>query len=164
MLSGETAMGEFPTETVRAMAATAEYAEAHLPYEQMLRESLSGDSASRTQAIAQGVAEIAADLGVAAVLCSTSSGETARQFARTRSELPLLAATQHASTYRQMALLWGVHPLLVPATGRSEERIAAAIERAKASGWLQAGQMVAVLTSSRVGVAGNTNGFRIEIV
>ncbi len=146
MLSGETAMGDFPAQTVRAMAATVEYAEAHLPYEQLLREAIAAHSVSRTQAISQGVAEIAVDLGAAAILCSTSSGDTARQLARLRLRLPIIAATHNESTYRQLALLWGVHPLLVPATGRSEERVNATIQAARSAGWVQPGQTVAVVT------------------
>lgn len=162
MLSGETAMGDFPSQTVRAMAETSEYAELHLPYEQLLREAVAADATSRTQAISQGVAEIAADLGVAAILCSTSSGETARQFARMRSALPIIAATSNPSTYRQLTLLWGVYPLLVSATALPEERIATMIESARAAGWIQPGQTVAILTSSSVGRPGHTNGFRLD--
>ena len=164
MLSGETAMGAFPVESVRVMAATAEYAEAHQPYERLLREAIAVDASSQTEAISQGVAEIAADLGAAAILCSTSSGETARQFARLRSALPIIAATHNPSTYRQLALLWGVCPLLVAETTSGEMRIAAIVQSAKAAGWIKTGQTIAIATGASVGTAGGTTGFRIETV
>jgi pyruvate kinase len=164
MLSGETAMGDFPTETVRAVAAVAESAEAHLPYRQLLREALDLPVLSRTEAITQGVAEIATDLRVAAIVCSTTSGETARQFARIRSALPTIAGTAHPATFRQLALEWGVHPVLVAATTSAEERTRDILRAALARGWLQPGQAVAVVTSESVGTASGTNGFRIQTV
>ncbi len=164
MLSGETAMGRFPVETVRMMAATAEYAEAHLPYQRLLQQGVAADATSRTEAITQGVTEIAADLGAAAILCSTSSGETARQFARMRSALPIIAGTSNIATYRHLALLWGISPVLVPETTSVEERIQALIQAARAGGRVSPGQTVAVATSVSVGTAGGTNGFRMETV
>jgi pyruvate kinase len=164
MLSGETATGDFPIETVKAMVATAEFAEIHLPYERLLSEAVAADSASPTEAISQGVAEIAADLGAVAILCSTSSGETARQFARIRSKLPIFAATHNKSTYRQLAMLWGVFPLLLDETTSSEKRIAAAVDAAKKFDWIKSGQTIAITTATTVGTPGRTNGFRLETV
>jgi pyruvate kinase len=164
MLSGETAMGEFPIETVRAMAATAEAAEAHLPYGQLLREALDAPARSPTEAISQGVVEIASDVGAAAILCSTTSGETPRQLARVRSALPIIAGTADVATYRQLALQWGVQPLLVPHTTDGHERARDIIRAALAAGWLTAGQTVAIVTGTSVGTPGNTNGFRLETV
>jgi pyruvate kinase len=164
MLSGETAMGDYPAETVRAMAATAEYAEVHLPYKRLLRAAVASDAVTRTQAICQGVTEIATDLEAAAILCSTSSGETARQFSRLRSALPIVAATPNVSTYRQLALLWGVYPILVPPTTNWDERISAMIEGARAAGYVHAGQSVAIVTGSSLAGPGATNGFRMQAV
>lgn len=164
MLSGETAMGNFPTETVRAMAATAEYAEAHLPYADLLRDALSRDADTRTEALCQGVTEIATDLGAAAILCSTTSGETARQFARMRPSLPVIAATSDIATYRRLALLWGVQPLLVPETTAAEERVAAMRAGAKAMGWVRAGQTVVITVGVVVGSPGGTTTFRLETI
>ena len=164
MLSGETAMGAFPIASVRVMAATAEFAELHLPYDRLLREAVAAESASPTEAISQGVTEIAADLGAAAILCSTTSGDTARQFARMRSALPTIAATHSPSTYRQLALLWGVCPLLVAETTSGEQRITTMVQAARAAGWIKSGQTVAIATGPKVGTAGGTNGFRLELV
>ncbi len=164
MLSGETAMGEFPVETVRAMAATAEYAEQHLPYARLLREGLERDADDRTEALCQGVTEIAVDLGASAILCSTASGETARQFARLRPAIPVLAATADVAAYRGLALLWGVQPLLVPETTDGEARIAAMRTAARATGRVQAGQTVVVVAGPLVGRPGGTTAFRVETI
>ncbi|MDZ4684166.1 MAG: pyruvate kinase [Planctomycetaceae bacterium] len=164
MLSGETAMGKFPVETVRMMAATAEYAEAHLPYQRLLQQAVAANATSRTEAITQGVTEIAVDLDAVAILCSTSSGETARQFARMRSPLFIIAGTSSIATYRRLALLWGISPVLVPETTNGEERIAALVQAARSAKWILPGQTVAIATGISVGTAGGTNGFRMETI
>jgi pyruvate kinase len=164
MLSGETAMGAFPVESVRIMAATAEFTETYLPYQHLQREALDAHSTSSTEAISQGVAVISANFGAVAILCSTSSGETARQFARLRSALPVVAATHERSTYRQLALMWGVRPLLVDRTTSGEERIKAMVQAAKSFGWIAAGQTIAIVSTTTVGTTGGTNGFRLEAV
>lgn len=164
MLSGETAMGSFPIQAVRVMSATAKYAEENLPYERMLRESIAVDAQSRTEAITHGIAEIANEIKASAILCSTTSGTTARELARLRLSIPIIAATHNIATYRQLSLSWGVRPLLVPATTNGEERIATTIRESKTLGWISSGQTVAVATVPAVGVAGGTNGFRVETV
>jgi pyruvate kinase len=164
MLSGETAMGEFPVESVRMMAATASNTETHLPYRQLLQNAVAARAVTPTQAISQGVTEIATELGAAAILCSTSSGDTARQFARMRSALPVIAGTSNVSTYRQLALVWGVRPVRLPATTSGEERIAALVAAARAAGWIKRGETIAIAMAPSVGTAGGTNGFRMEKV
>ncbi len=164
MLSGETAMGDFPVRAVETMAAIAEYTEAHLPYERMLGEALSVVAKDRMAAISQGVAEIACDLNARAILCSTTSGETARRFAQVRSRIPIIAATHREDTYRRLPLFWGVRPLLVPATTNTDERMAAVIRGAVTAGWIQAGETVVIAIGSTVGTPGHTNTFRVETI
>jgi pyruvate kinase len=78
--------------------------------------------------------------------------------------LPIIAATHSPITYRQLALLWGVCPLLVSETTNGEERFAAMVQAAKAVGWIKSGQIIAIATATTVGTAGGTNGFRLETV
>ncbi len=164
MLSGETAMGAFPIQSVRIMAATAKFAEDYLPYDRMLRESIAVKAESRTEAITHGIAEIANDIGAVAIICSTTSGATARELARLRMAMPIIAATHNVATYRQLAILWGVRPLFVPEATSGEMRVAAILQESKARNWIASGETVAIATVPIVGVAGGTNGFRIETV
>jgi pyruvate kinase len=78
--------------------------------------------------------------------------------------LPIIAATHDPSTYRQLAMLWGVFPMLVPETTSGEHRIAALIAAAQEHGWIKPGQTIAIATAPTVGTAGGTSGFRIEKV
>src|SRR5262249_33650953 len=114
MLSGETAMGSWPALVVQTMAQIAEHAERHLGYRQRLAAELEGKATTITDAIAQGACEIAADLDAAAILCSTTSGATARALAKMRPAQPLIAATPRAEVRRRLALTWGVETLIVP--------------------------------------------------
>ena len=164
MLSGETAMGAFPVESVRIMADTTEFTESHLPFDHMLRESTATKATCRIEAISQGVAEIATDLGAIAIVCSTTSGATSREFARLRLRMPIIVGTNRVTTYRQLALLWGVRPLLVGETTHGDTRIAAIVEESKARGWIESGQTIAIATGVTVGTAGGTTGFRLETV
>jgi pyruvate kinase len=81
-----------------------------------------------------------------------------------RLALPIIAATHRSSTYRQLALLWGVRPLLVAETTNPDERIAAMVQSAQAAGWIKPGQTVAIASGTKVGTAGGTNSFRLQSV
>ena len=164
MLSGETAMGAFPVKTVETMTAIAQSTEPHLPYDRLLSEAISMRAADRTTALCQGVAQIADDLNAAAILCSTTSGETARRFAQIRPRMPIIAGTHLRGTYRRLPLFWGVRPLLVPETTSTDERMAAVIQGALAAGWIHSGQTVVIAVGATVGTPGHTNTFRVETV
>ena len=164
MLSGETAMGQYPVQTVTAMAAIAEYTEQHLPYEQLLRAALEARATSVAAAVSQGVTEIASDLDAAAIVCSTSSGQTARLFAQMRPKMPIIAATPNQATYRQLPLLWGVRPLLVPEAASTDDRISAAIEGARSNGWISSGQTIVIALGAAADAPDSTNTFRIQTV
>jgi pyruvate kinase len=164
MLSGETAMGEYPVETVRTMAAIADYTEEHLDYEGLLEHGLRSDIGSITDAISQGVAEIAHDLKVAAILCSTTSGHTARMVARMRPRMPIIAATANEATYRRLALIWGVRPLLVAPTTNTDEMLAATVKGALRAGWVLPGQTVVITSGVPVGTPGHTNLIKVQTV
>jgi pyruvate kinase len=164
MLSGETAIGQYPAQTVMAMQAIAEYTEQHLPYEQLLRAAIGARATTVAAAVSQGVAEIASDLDAAAILCSTNSGRTAQHFAQLRLKMPIIAATPSQATYRRLPLLWGVRPLLVPAAASTDDRIALAIQEALRASWITAGQMIVIALGAAPNTPDITNTFRIQTV
>jgi pyruvate kinase len=164
MLSGETALGEFPVQAVQTMAAIAEYTESKLDYRQHHRRVIEGRAASITDAISQGVAEVAHDLQVSAILCSTTSGHTARMVSRTRPSMPIIAATANQRTFHRLPLIWGVRPLLVPATTNTDEMLAATVNGALRAGWIQPGQTVVITSGIPVGSPGHTNLIKVQVV
>lgn len=162
MLSAETAMGEYPVQAVATMAAIARTTEVHLDYEHMLEEGLRSHSGSITDAISQGVAEIAADLNAAAILCSTTSGHTARMVSRMRPRMQIIAATASQATFNRLPLIWGVRPLLVPATTNTDERLAATVQGALEAGWVSPGDRVVITLGAPVGTPGHTNLIKVQ--
>lgn len=164
MLSAETAMGDYPVEAVETMASIAEFTEDHLDYQALLREAVHPTAENITDAISQGVAQIAHDLHVAAILCSTTSGSTARMVARMRPRAPIIAATANQQTYHRLPLVRGVRPLLVPYTDNTDEMLTYTVQGAREAGWIKSGQTVVITLGVPVGTPGSTNLIKVQQV
>jgi pyruvate kinase len=161
MLSGETAIGHNPALVVQAMAKIADAAEIVADFDRFAL-TLSPDRQLNeiTVALTHGAWWAMNDLGVKAVLCCTRSGSTAHAMAALRPEAKLIALSTSAQTVRQEALTWGVESLGLPETTDSDSMVAAAAERAKEAGLVQAGDLVGILSGGR-DVPGATNDFRL---
>jgi pyruvate kinase len=95
-----------------------------------------GPYASPIEAMALGACELAARLGVEVIATITAQGRTARFVAKYRPQQVIVAVTPNTPTYRRLALVWGVTPLLVRADGPERERlVAAAQEPVRAAGF-----------------------------
>ena len=164
MLSGETAIGRYPVETVRTMAAIAETTERHLPYDEWLSHSVGTHAQSVTEAIGLAVTEIAHDVNAAAIVASTSSGATARVVARHRPCTPIIGATHNPQTRCRLALVWGVEPLLIPPTVTSDEMMDVAIETALTADLVREGDLLVLSAGVPVGVPGRTNMLQVRRV
>jgi len=164
MLSGETAMGRYPVEAVRTMARIAAVTERSLPYTDWLQRTFLARSRDVTDAISQVACEIAAELGARAILTSTTSGSTARQVARHRPAIPIVAPTPNLATYRQLALVWGVEPLLVDRFADTDAMIVTAVEAARARGLVQDGDLVIITAGAPLGGSGLTNLLKVHRV
>ncbi len=164
MLSAESAVGSFPVETVRTMAAIAEFTEGHLDYAGLLRERLVLPAVSITDAISQGVVEIAADLNASAIICATTSGYTARMVSRMRPPTQIIAATSNAQTFRRLSMYWGVKPLHVKASANTDEELATVVKCARDAGLIQPGDKVVITLGAPVGVPGHTNLIKVQVV
>jgi pyruvate kinase len=158
MLSGETAVGAYPFDAVRTMARIAEFAEEGMDYSRLFDERrVQYGAETVTDAIAEAVATIAHDRAAAAILCSTSSGNTARQLAKYRPKCPILAGTASEDTYRQMALSWGVRPMLVPFPDDTDGMIRNTVEAAVGADLVADGDFVVMTAGTPIGVPGSTN-------
>ncbi len=133
MLSDETTVGEYPLQAVEAMAAIA-LATEQAPAPPRIAEDTA--PSSQAEALALGACELAARLGTDVIGTLTDDGRTARLVAKYRPRQPILAATARPDTYRRLALVRGVTPLLVATGGRTrEEGIAAVRAAVYARGW-----------------------------
>lgn len=176
MLSGETAVGAYPVQAVQTMQTIAANAEAHLPrdrWAQLLtvterdgREG-SGQATSTyppTQAISQATVEVALAVGARAIISSTVSGTTARMVARHRPSVPVLAATPNERTLHQLALVWGVQPVLVGDYENTDEMIQLTVEAAYEAGSVSRGDLLVITAGIPYGGQGKTNFLKVHTV
>lgn len=164
MLSGETAMGRYPLAAVQTMARIAAVTEQHIPYGDWLRRAMDAQSRGVTDAISQTACEIAAELGAAAIITSTMTGSTARQIACHRPVTPIIAPTPSPRACRQLALVWGVQPLLVDQFADTDTMICTAVEAARAKGLVRDGDLAIITAGVPVGGAGLTNMIKVHHV
>jgi pyruvate kinase len=161
MLSGETAAGHYPVESVKTMARIASRTERSIPYSKQVHERVSAPAKSVTEAIGQASAELAADLKVAAVVTCTATGTTARLVSKYRPPSPIVAAVSRPEAVGQLTLSWGVMPIPVAETESTDELIEVAVRSARDAGFVQTGETVVVTAGVPVGVPGNTSLIRV---
>ena len=161
MLSGETAVGKFPVETVRRMGSIAETTEEELyPFARPVRPALLAEPGDFTPALARLAGEAARDINPRALVVFTRSGRTARRVSDERPRAPVLAFTPDEGTYRQLALYWGVVPRLSAEMTTPAEMLAAAGARVIEERWAAASEPVVVLLGMHTG-EGATCSLRI---
>ena len=156
MLSGETAAGKYPVEAVKTMATIAKRAEETMRN----RRDKINKSKNVTDAISYATCTTAMDLEAKAILSSTASGHTARMVSKFRPDCPIVATTSNESVRRQLALTWGVLPLMREKSANIDQVIVNSIEAAKTSNYVSKDDVV-VITA---GGGETTNLIKVEIV
>lgn len=163
MLSGETAMGAYPVEAVAAMAKIAEQAEQDdprfLPGANMWYEM---DAQDTTNAVGHAACTLARDINAKAIMSITKSGYTALRMSKFRPATMLIAATPHEKTYHQMALIWGVYPLMVENLQNVDVLVYRCLEEGRKEGLLGTGDKVVISAGVPLDVTGKTNMIRVE--
>src|SRR5690606_32423290 len=109
MLSGETAAGSYPVESVRTMNHIAEQTETALDHQSILKHRSQLVDMTITDAISQSVTHTAMNLSVSAIVTPTESGHTARMISKYRPKAPIVAITHDERVNRQLSLVWGVN-------------------------------------------------------
>ncbi len=124
MLSGETAIGEFPVKSVQMMASIICQSEEHSDEWGRFDLELTDDSShDDAVSITRAARELARDRDVEAVAVFTQSGRTARLMSKARPNVPILAFTPDKETYQYISMLWGTTPYLIPHAESIEEMI-----------------------------------------
>jgi pyruvate kinase len=157
MLSGETASGAHPIETVRAMSRLAEKTERSAEFSRFVESHEWRKAHDATEAVARAACKIAGDLNAKAILSFSTSGFTARMVAKFRPRVPILCATYRPRTARQVSLLWGVRPVLTQEFHDTEEMIAKGFMAAIDGRILRPGDLVVITAGIPVGRPGTTN-------
>ena len=161
MLSGETSVGEFAIEAVQTMARIIERTE-----ETMLDRIPALRFAPHTKggAITKAAVEVGTALDAKFLIAFTQSGDSARRMSRLRSPIAMLAITPEISTYNQLALSWGVEPLISPIVQHTDEMVIQVDSILIESGRAQKGENVVIVAGAPPGIPGSTNAMRIHRV
>jgi pyruvate kinase len=161
MLSGETAIGEYPLEAVAYMDRIARVVEPSLGYRHEIPEA--EEKPTVGQAMSNAACDIAEALGAAALLVPTFTGRTASAVARLRPRRPIIGLTHHDYSLRHMALEWGVTPVSIPECADVEELWATSLEAAVGTGIVDKGDRVVLTAGTAVNIPGSTNVIKVEI-
>ena len=164
MLSGETAMGKYPVESVKTMASIAERAENDIDYVTRLKRMDFTSGFDVTNAISHATCTTAHDLRAAAIIALTYSGGTARQISRFRPNCPIIAPTMSEKARRQLNLSWGVVPVKASVAENSDELFDVSVDDAEAQGLVKNGDLVVITGGMPLGVAGTTNIMKVHLV
>ncbi len=162
MLSGETAIGKYPLETLEMMIKIINKTEMSLQYSPVLqkREEISGNTITR--AISAASCEVAYKLNAKAIITSTQSGHTARQISKNRPDSIIIGASPHGYVIRQLMVSWGVIPLKTRFVGSVEEIIQEAIDVAKKNEYIKKGDTVVLTAGILVNKPGSTNFINVK--
>jgi pyruvate kinase len=162
MLSAETAAGKYPRLAVAAMSRIISEMERHPPTHRRDERRPRGQPVSTEYAIAVASSAAVRMLGAPCLIVFTKSGFSARIVASQRPNVPILVLTDVARTYRQLALIWGVVPELVPHANTYDEMVAMALAAVKKRGLAREGDQVVVTAGVPFDVPGTTNTLKIE--
>ncbi|KRO18295.1 pyruvate kinase [Lacticaseibacillus saniviri] len=163
MLSGESANGDYPVESVAAMARINEYIEASLVDQDAfaLKEFAKKNI---TEAVGQSVAHTARDLGVKTIVAATESGFTARMISKYRPKADILAITFDDKTRRGLTINWGVYPVVAEKPGNTDEMFDLATKTAQDLGFAEEGDLILITAGVPVGESGTTNVMKIQLI
>lgn len=164
MLSGETAAGKYPVESVLTMSRIAEKAESALNHHEIFMKQQTAQETTVTEAISQSVAISALDLNAKAIISSTVTGHTARVVSKYRPKAPIIAVTTQERTMRQLSLVWGVTPVFGQVASSTDELLETAIKGGKDSGLVQTGDLVVITAGIPLGRSGSTNLVKVSTI
>ena len=161
MLSGETSVGAFAIEAVSTMARIIEKTEKEALH---LIPALQHNPKTKGGAITKAATEVGLTIGAQVLSAFTKSGDSARRMSRLRSPIPILALTPDTATYNQMALTWGVEPLLTPLVTTTDQMVKQVDTILIESKRVAVGELIMIVAGSPPGIPGSTNAMRVHKV
>jgi len=164
MLSAETAVGAYPLEAVRAMDRIIREMERESTDRAERRLALTGEDVSVEDAIALGTSAVARMLKTPLIVTLTKGGFTARKVAALRPPVPILAVTTEVTTYRQLALVWGVTPVRVDQVPGYDAMLAVVRDLILKRGYAKPGDRIVMTAGVPWEVSGATNLLKVEEV
>lgn len=164
MLSGETASGKYPVQSIKTMAKIATRTEHDINYSEQFFEKNAVVNSNVTSAISHATCSTAYDLGAKAIITATKSGRTAEAISKYRPSCPIIAGTTNDIALRQMNLLWGVIPILMKKKNNTDQIFNHVVESAQKNGHVSTGDLVVLTVGIPFGVSGTTNLLKVHLV
>ncbi len=157
MLSGETASGQYPIESIEMMARIVEEAETHYGEWGNCKIEVSEPTQDDAVSITRAARELAQDRRCATIAVFTQTGRTALLMSKTRPNAPIVAFTPEIETYRRLGMMWGVDPMLVPYASNVESMLAHVDNALIASTGIQVGDQIVMISGFPVGAMRSPN-------
>jgi pyruvate kinase len=161
MLSGETAAGKYPVESVRNMVQTIEFTEKSIHYDRRFKVA---DFAikNNVDAVSHGTCAMAVDVGAKCIVVNSLSGRTVRMVSRFRCPVDIIGMTHSEKGWRKLNLSWGVTPVLCKKYDSIEAMFADDLKQAKEVFPLKEGDNVVLTGGLLDGSSGTTNMIKVE--
>jgi pyruvate kinase len=164
MLSQESAVGHYPVESVAMLASIADTTEVTAPYREWNEHRVRRDRRDPAYTLAYTATRAAHELGLAALVCPTLSGRSARLISAHRPTAPIYALSPGRETVRRCGLMWGVQAASMQRFEVTEDLIHAAVARTVELGWVKKGDRVGVTAGLPSGKPGTTSLLQIQDV
>lgn len=164
MLSGETASGKYPLECIRTMVRIAGRTEQDIDYRKRFLQNKLPTEGSITNAISKATVNAAMELNARAIVTVTESGRTAYMISRYRPFCPVIACTPKEQTYRQLALSWGIIPLLIDEKEDLDELFEEAIQAVVKASHAKEGDVLVLTAGVPIGTFGTTNLLKVHSI
>ena len=164
MLSGETAAGAYPVEALKTMSAIAERTENEVHYRDNRLVDAGNGQISVSDATAHAACLTAKDVNASAIVTVSESGNTARLLSKYRPAQPIIACVMNEQVQRQLAISWGITPLMMALAHSTDELIEMSTSLAKENGYLHDGELAVVTAGVPVGVSGTPNMLKIHMI
>lgn len=164
MLSGETASGKYPIEALATMVDTVCSAEDAIDYWERFEHTDPNLNHSISDAITHTCCTTAMDLNATAILAATLSGDTARVIARFKPACPIVALTMSEQVRRQLAITWGVYPLLYGKVDTTDRLLYLCVDCTRKEGLIKPGDTVVITAGVPLAESTNTNLIKAQVV
>jgi pyruvate kinase len=164
MLSAESAAGEYPVEAVETMNRIAEAVERDNNFATIIQAQRPEPESTGADTIASASRQIAETLGLAAIVCYTSSGSTGLRVSRERPRVPIIALSPVQRTARRLSVIWGLHCVVTEDAHDIDDMVNRACAIAYNEGFATPGQRVIITAGVPFGTSGATNLLRIAFI
>jgi len=163
MLSGESAVGKYPVETVAMMGRIVFEAERHIKERNFTEPHVRATHLSIAETICEATAHAADDLDLRGIAVFTESGSTARQLSKYHPSVPIYALSPVEVTINRLNLLWGTIPIRCPKVNTTEALVEVAENLLEHEGYVRSREVIAIVAGTRT-KSGSTNFLRLHVM